>query len=242
MSGSSSHRTVGGAGLAGAAEVLAAGVQLVVGRYRVELDSGRTWWSDEVYRMHGREPGEIEPSMDALRSRTHPDDRSRVSRTAVVAMRSGRPFSSAHRIVDPHGKARTVVVTGQAHLTDDGEITHVAGYVLDVSPVTREALDRESQRAVGRAMVSASAVEQAKGAFMVVHGIAEAEAGDKLGEAAARAQIPLQAAAAQIVEAMAGADGDPAMRLEAALAAVHTVERPRGHEAQLARRRQRTRG
>ncbi|MFV2145370.1 MULTISPECIES: PAS domain-containing protein [Isoptericola] len=242
MSGSSSHRTVGGAGLAGAAEVLAAGVQLVVGRYRVELDSGRTWWSDEVYRMHGREPGEIEPSMDALRSRTHPDDRSRVSRTAVVAMRSGRPFSSAHRIVDPHGKARTVVVTGQAHLTDDGEITHVAGYVLDVSPVTREALDRESQRAVGRAMVSASAVEQAKGAFMVVHGIAEAEAGDKLGEAAARAQIPLQAAAAQIVEAMAGADGDPAVRLEAALAAVHTVERPRGHEAQLARRRQRTRG
>ncbi|PRZ03095.1 PAS domain-containing protein [Isoptericola sp. CG 20/1183] len=242
MSGPSSHRTVGGAGLAGAAEALAAGVQLVVGRYRVELDSGRTWWSDEVYRMHGREPGEIEPSMEALRSRTHPDDRGRVSRTAVVALRAGRPFSSAHRIVDPHGKARTVVVTGQAHVGDDGEITHVAGYVLDVSPVTREALDRESQRAVGRAMVSAAAVEQAKGAFMVVHGMAEAEAGDKVGEVAARAGIPLQSAAAQIVAGMAGAEGSPAQRLAAALDAVHTEDRPRGHEAQLARRRQRSRG
>lgn len=237
MSGSSSHRTVGGAGLAGASEVLAAGVQLVVGRYRVELDSGRTWWSDEVYRMHGREPGEIEPSMDTLRAAMHPDDRGRVSRTAAVALRGGRPFSSAHRIVDPHGRARTVVVTGQAHVADDGEITHVAGYVLDVSPVTREALDRESQRAVGRAMVSAAAVEQAKGAFMAVHGIAEAEAADRLGEAAARAGAPLQSAAAQIIEAMAGADGGPAERLETALNAVHVVERPHGHEAQLARRR-----
>ncbi|WP_277210806.1 PAS domain-containing protein [Isoptericola croceus] len=242
MSGTSTHRTTGGAGLAGVAEALAAGVQLVVGRYRVEVDSGRTWWSDEVYRMHGREPGEIEPSVDVVRSRTHPDDRARLSRTAIVAMRGGRPFCSAHRIVDPHGKARTVVVTGQAQHDDDGAITHVVGYVLDVSPVTREALDRESQRAVGRAMVSASAVEQAKGALMVVHGVAEAEAGDRLGEVAARAGIPVQSAAAQVVAAMVVSEGCPEERLEAALDGVHMVERPHGHEAQLARRRQRSRG
>lgn len=243
MSGSSSHRTAGGQGLTAAAEALAAGTQLVVGRYRVEVSSGRTWWSDEVYRMHGREPGEIDPSVDILRSRTHPDDRARLSRTAVVALRSGRPFSSAHRIIDPNGKARTVVVTGHAQHDDDGEITHVAGYVIDISPVTREALDRESQRAVSRAMVAAAAVEQAKGALMVVHGIGEAEAADLLGESAARAGIPVQSAAAQIVAAVAtGEDGDPTARLEGALDKVHTVERPHGHEAQLARRRQRSSG
>jgi hypothetical protein len=247
MSGSSSHRTTshrstGGVGLTAAAEALAAGVQLLVGRYRVEVASGLTWWSDEVYRMHGREPGEIEPSVDVLRSRTHPDDRARLSRTAVVALRAGRPFSSAHRIIDPHGKARTVVVTGQAQHDDHGEISHVVGYVLDVSPVTREALDRESHRAVGRAMVSAAAVEQAKGAFMAVQGLAEDEAGDRLGEVAARAGIPVQAAAGQIVAAMASrADLPPEDRLVAALDAVHTVDRPHGHEAQLARRRQRSR-
>ncbi|WP_407320249.1 PAS and ANTAR domain-containing protein [Isoptericola halotolerans] len=242
MSGSSSHRTSRATGLAAAAEALAAGVQLVVGRYRVEIESGVTWWSDEVYRMHGREPGEIEPTVDLLRSRTHPDDRARLSRTAVVALRAGRPFSSAHRIVDPHGKARTVVVTGQAQHDDDGAVSHVVGYVLDVSPVTREALDRESHRAVGRAMVSAAAVEQAKGAYMAIQGITEDEAGDRLGEAAARAGIPVQAAASQIVAALAShADLAPHDRLAAALAAVHTVERPHGHEAQLARRRQRAR-
>ncbi|GAA1993049.1 hypothetical protein GCM10009718_33380 [Isoptericola halotolerans] len=242
MSGSSSRRTTGGIGLSGAAEALAAGVQLVVGSYRVEIASGRTWWSDEVYRMHGREPGEIEPTVDVVRSQTHPDDRARLSRTAVVALRAGRPFSSAHRIVDPHGKARTVVVTGQARHDDDGAVTHVVGYVLDVSPVTREALDRESHRAVGRAMVSAAAVEQAKGAFMAVHGLPEDEAGDQLGEVAARAGIPVQAAAAQIVAAMKASDVEPHERLATALGAVHPVDRPHGHEAQLARRRQRGRG
>lgn len=243
MSGSSSHRTSRAVGLSAAAEALAAGVQLVVGRYRVEVESGLTWWSDEVYRMHGREPGEVEPSVDLLLSRTHPDDRARLSRTAVVALRGGRPFSSAHRVVDPHGKARTVVVTGQAQHDDDGAVTHVVGYVLDVSPVTREALDRESHRAVGRAMVSAAAVEQVKGALMAVEGLAEDDAADRLGEAAARAGIPVQAAAAQIVAELASnTDLDPRDRLAAALVAVHAVDRPHGHEAQLARRRQGSRG
>jgi hypothetical protein len=235
MSAPSSHRTQA-AGLSAVAEVLATGTQLVVGRYRIDVESGRTWWSDEVYRLHGHEPGEVEPTVDMIRARTHPDDRARVFRTAAVALRGGRPFASAHRIVDPHGKSRTVVVTGQGKYDSDGTTVQVVGYVLDISPVTREVLDRESQRAVGRAMVAASAVEQVKGALMVVHGIDEAQAGEFLGELAAGAAVPVQVAAAQVMAGMRG-DGDPVERLANALDGVHTVDRPRGHEAQLARRR-----
>ncbi|PFG44633.1 PAS domain-containing protein [Isoptericola jiangsuensis] len=219
------------------AEALATGTQLVVGRYHVDVATGHTWWSDETYRLHGHEPGEIEPSIDVILARTHPDDRSRLSRTAAVALHAGRPFASAHRIVDPHGRSRSVVVTGQGRHEDDGTIVQVVGYVLDVSPVTREALDREAQRAVGRALVSAAAVEQVKGAIMVTRGLAEADAADLLGEAAARAGVPLQVAASQVVVALQHSSGDPAERLESALATVHAVDRPRGHEAQLARRR-----
>lgn len=224
------------------AEALAAGVQLVVGRYRVEIGTGRLWWSDEVFRMHGREPTDGPPTLDAVRSRIHPDDRARLSRTAAVALRAGRPFSSGYRIVDPQGKSRTVVVTGEGQHGSSGDITHVAGYVLDVSPLTREALERESQRAVGRAMVGAASVEQAKGAVMAVRGLDEAGADEVLTETAARAGISVQVAASQIVSDLAGDSESAAGRLEAALAAVHTVDRPRGHEAQLARRRQNGRG
>ncbi|WP_402468792.1 PAS and ANTAR domain-containing protein [Isoptericola aurantiacus] len=235
----SSHRTVrGGTGLSGIAESLAVGAQLVVGRYRVDVASGRTWWSDEVYRMHGREPGDVEPSLDVLRSRIHPDDRARLSRTAGVALRTGRPFGSGFRIVDSHGKSRTVVVTGEGRHEPDGEITQVGGYVLDASPLTREALERESHRAVGRAMAATAAVEQVKGAIMVVRGISEPAAADVLSQVAARKGVAVHSAAAQVMEALGCGEGPSAERLENALAAVHVVDRPRGHEAQLARRRQ----
>jgi hypothetical protein len=224
-------------GTADVADVLATGTQLVVGRYRIDVANGHTWWSDETFRLHGYEPGDIEPSIDLVLARTHPDDRSRLSRTAAVALHAGRPFASAHRIVDPHGRSRSVVVTGQGRHDDAGVVAQVVGYVLDVSPVTREALDREAQRAVGRALVTAAAVEQAKGAVIVTRGLAEADAADLLGEVAARAGVPVQVAASQVVAALTRGTGDASERLDQALAAVHSVDRPRGHEAQLARRR-----
>lgn len=234
----SSHKLSRATTVSGIAEAVAAGAQLVVGRYRVDIGSGRLWWSDEVFRMHGREPGEVEPTLEVARARIHPDDRARLSRTAAVALRAGRPFSSGYRIVDPQGKSRTVVVTGEGQHDSGGDITHVAGYVVDVSPLAREALERDSQRAVGRAMVGAASTEQAKGAIMAVRQISESDAEEALAEVATREGIPVQAAAVQVVEALICGDGSPAERLEAAMGTVHAVDRPRGHEAQLARRRQ----
>jgi hypothetical protein len=237
MTAPSSHKTRA-AGLSTVAEVLATGTQLVVGRYRIDVESGRTWWSDEVYRLHGQEPGDLEPTIEVIRARTHPDDRARVFRTAAVALRGGRPFASAHRIVDPHGKSRTVAVTGQGKYDSDGTTIQVVGYVLDISPVTREVLERESQRAVGRAMVAAAVVEQVKGAVQAVRGVDEAAASEVIGDLASKAGVSAQVAATQVLAALRDdVDGDPAERLKNALAAVHTVDRPRGHEAQLARRR-----
>ncbi|WP_278235588.1 PAS domain-containing protein [Isoptericola sp. AK164] len=227
-----------GSALSSVTDALSTGTQLVVGRYRIDAPSGAVWWSDEVYRMYGCEPGEITPTVDLIRARTHPDDRARVSRTAIVSLRAGRPFSSAHRIIDPHGKARTVVITGRGQVADDGTIAQVGGYVLDVSPVARETLERETHRAVGRAMVSAAAVEQVKGSLMVVRGVDESAAAEQISEVAARAGIPVQAAAAQVVTALRSATGEPDDRLRTALESVHSVDRPHGHEAQLARRRQ----
>ncbi|UKJ62671.1 PAS domain-containing protein [Cellulosimicrobium cellulans] len=223
------------------AEVLAVGTHLLVGQYRVELGSGSWWWSDEVYTMHGWTPGDVEPSLDALRSRKHPDDRARVVRAATEAIRSGRPFSCAHRIVDGHGKARSVVVTGQGRRDARGRVVEIAGYVVDVSPTHKEALERESQRAVTRAFVSQAAVEQAKGVLMAVHGVDDVAASQLLAEAAGEAGVPVQETAAQVMRALSKAGGvgpTAEATLAGAFAAVRPVARPRAHDAQLARRRE----
>ncbi len=244
------------------AELLGAGAQLLVGRYRVDVGSGAWWWSDEVYLIFGREPGTVAPGPEVLRAHMHPDDRERLSRTATVALGGGRPFAGAHRIVDDHGRTRTVVVTGQGRAGDDGRATQLVGYVIDTSPVVREALDREAQRAVSRAFVAAAAAERAKGAIMAVGGVDESVASDVLADAGAQVGISGQTAGVQMMQALAGGASEPAddheddrstiarsvvesalpakdaaARLSRALASVHPVERPHGHDAQLARRR-----
>jgi len=247
-------------------ELLGAGTQLLVGRYRVDVVTGAWWWSDEVYLIFGREPGKVEPGPEVLRAHLHPDDRDRLSRTAAVALGSGKPFSGAHRIVDDHGRTRTVVVTGQGRAGEDGRTTQVVGYVIDASPVTKEALDREAQRAVSRAFVAAAAAERAKGAIMAVCGVDESVATEVLADAGAQAGVSAQTAGVQMMAALArGAveeearteaddEGPPAARsivgaalpgedaaarISQALATVHPVDRPHGHDAQLARRRPR---
>jgi hypothetical protein len=245
------------------AELLGAGTQLLVGRYRVDVASGAWWWSDEVYLIFGREPGEVEPGPEVLRSHLHPDDRDRLSRTATVALAAGRAFAGAHRIVDDHGRTRTVVITGQGRGGDEGHTAQVVGYVIDTSPVAREALDREAHRAVSRAFVAAAAGERAKGAIMAVCGVDESVATEVLTDVGAQVGVSAQSAGVQMMQTLAqgtadegeGTDdsaapavarsvvdaalpgGDAAQRLSRALAKVRPVERPHGHDAQLARRR-----
>lgn len=220
---------------------LTVGANLLIGQYRVDLPTGIWWWSDEIYTMHGWAPGSVEPGMEAMRSRKHPDDRGRLLRTVVDAVRSGKPFSSGHRIVDGHGRARMVVVTGQARRGRNGKVTQIAGYVVDVTPLRQEILDREANRAVTRAFVSAASIEQAKGVLMAVRGLNEIAATRALSERAGRSGVTVQEAATQMmaeIGRLGGLTGDTAAVVDQALEAIHEVVRPRSHNAQLARRRE----
>ncbi|WP_285106293.1 PAS and ANTAR domain-containing protein [Promicromonospora sp. MEB111] len=219
------------------------GTNLLVGTYRVELSSGIWWWSDEVYTMHGWKRDEIEPGLDALRSRKHPDDRSRVVRAASQALRVGRPFACAHRIVDRNGRTRSVVVTGQGSQSGSSSSPELVGYVVDVTPVQKEALDREADGAVNRAFVSQAAIEQAKGVIAAVRGVDENAAMEILVDVARKADVSLRLAADQVMAALRADNektGVTQAALRRALDVVHPVGRPRGHDALLTRRPRRT--
>jgi len=222
---------------------LGLGTNLLVGRYSVELATGTWWWSDEIYTMHGWKPDEIQPGLEALRSRKHPDDRSRVVRAAGEALRLGRPFACAHRIVDRSGRTRSVVVTGQGSQGARGQSPQLVGYVIDVTPVQKEVLERRSEAVVNRAFVSQATIEQVKGVIIAVRGVDEAKATDILVGAARDAGVSLRLAADQVMTALQDR-GDGAIAtvdaLDEALAAVHPVSRPRGHDPLLTRRPRRS--
>jgi hypothetical protein len=215
------------------ARVIGAGVPLLVGRIHVDLATGECSWSPEVEIMHGSRGGGRR-TLAALRNSIHPDDQERVAGAVVDSARRGKPFAAAHRVVDKRGRTHTLVVIGGA----SKDPSSVEGAVVDVTPAQREALHREADGAVNRAMVARATVERATGALMALGGLDEETAARLLRETAIRAEVSASEAADQVMAYLVrddtGTQGDV---VHEALAAVTTVVR---HDAaQLARRRTR---
>jgi hypothetical protein len=188
-------------------KALAAGARPPVGRYRLDLVTGQWVWSDEVYVMHGFEPGDIVPTTPLMLSHKHPDDRARVDGVLRRAAETGQPFSSVHRIVDAAGRTRTLAVTGQGRRNQSsGEVTELFGYFIDVTKAAREVAAREASASIQASAERRSVIEQAKGVLMVIHGVEEETAFDQLREASNQSNIAVRDIAYSLVQLFSGPD------------------------------------
>lgn len=175
-----------------------------VGRYRFDVASGAWWWSDELFRMHGFAPGEVVPTTELMLAHLHPDDRSRVVGAFVDVARTGEPFSCTHRILDAEGRTRVIVVVGEAGVDrGSGRVTWVSGYFTDLTRTQEElARDRASQE-IRASAVNRAAIEQAKGALMVVYGLDEDEAFEVLSHHSSLLNEPVRTLAVRLLAALA---------------------------------------
>ncbi len=120
-----------------------------------ELDLGnldnaghnRLRWSDEVFRIFGYQPGEIEVSNENFFRAVHPEDRPRIQAAMSQAVRDRQPYNFVHRIVLPDGAQR--IVHEQSELLFDeqsGQPMKMVGTVQDITELkkTEEAL-RDSE-------------------------------------------------------------------------------------------------
>ena len=90
-------------------------------------------WSDEVFRIFGRDRGSIDTSYEAFLECVHPEDRAAVEREIAAGTASGRPFSYEHRIIRPNGEERHVLQRTVPRIADDGELLARAGTVQDIT-------------------------------------------------------------------------------------------------------------
>ncbi|MDR7380504.1 PAS and ANTAR domain-containing protein [Promicromonospora iranensis] len=188
-------------------KALAGGARPPVGRYRLDLATGEWAWSEEVYRMHGFEPGDVVPTTSLMLSHKHPDDRARVDGLLRSASETGQAFSSVHRIVDATGATRTLAVTGQGRRDPDtGRVTELFGYFIDVTKAQREAAAREASASIQASSERRSVIEQAKGVLMVIHGVEEEAAFEQLREASNQSNVPVRDIAYSLVHIFSGPD------------------------------------
>lgn len=193
--------------------VLGLGEPQSLGRFRFFIKDHRWEWSDAVARMHGYEPGTVEPTTELLVRHKHPDDRDRVA-AVLDRVLSGTPFSSRHRIVDAAGRTRCVVVVGDQMFDDTGAVIGTSGFYVDVT----ESLSSDITTVLTQVAASRARIEQAKGVLMAAYGISEERAFNILVWRSQESNLKLRDVAARFMDAVAGrASADTLSHVDRAL-------------------------
>ncbi|GAA1738881.1 PAS and ANTAR domain-containing protein [Isoptericola hypogeus] len=171
-----------------------------MGQYRVDLATGRWWWSDETYRIHGFEPGEVVPTTAVVLAHKHPHDRDRVRRVLDEARRDGAPFATVHRIVDADGNEHVVSIVGQGRRDDAGQVVELEGYVLDLTAGVKDLAAERANVSIRAAAASRRDIEQAKGVIRMALDVGDEEAFEVLRHYSNITNIPVRELAARLVE------------------------------------------
>jgi PAS domain S-box-containing protein len=103
-------------------------------------------WSPELYRIWGLDPRTFRPTVDAIQSRVHPDDRAEYHAVRDAALRAGRTSEGAFRIIRPNGEVRHLSVLMSASRDADGQPTRVHGVCQDITERVRAERERADQR------------------------------------------------------------------------------------------------
>ncbi len=180
-------------------ELLRSGGYLNVGSFRFWFVGQRWEWSDEVARMHGYEPGTVTPTTELLLAHKHPDDRRHVQELLDQALHSGGSFSSRHRFLDTQDREHTVLVLADRMVADDGAVVGTEGYYIDLTDALNDARREALNTSLPDLFAARAAIEQAKGALMLVYGVGADQAFELLQWRSQQTNTKLRALATQVV-------------------------------------------
>ena len=148
----------------------------MVGLYSYRPDTDRWTWSDEVYRIHGFEPGAVVPTTKLIMSHIRPEDRDAAWDSRDAAMVRHQPFSLLHRITTAAGQERVVMTAGHVEHDDDGALV-VRGHLIDLTDVRADAVAQEVDSTVQDFTEHRAVIEQAKGVLTQLYSV------DQIGRA-----------------------------------------------------------
>lgn len=115
------------------------------GSFGWEPASGEIYWSDETYRIFECEPT-IEPTIQMVLDRTHPDDRMRLRQIIDCASIERSEFTAEHRLLMADGSVKFVRAVAHPSTGEDPESFVFVGAVLDITERKRAEEERERLR------------------------------------------------------------------------------------------------
>ncbi|MHB8102357.1 MAG: PAS domain S-box protein [Methanosarcina sp.] len=103
-----------------------------IGNWDLDLVSGKTYWSDEMYRIFGRNPQELGPLYNEFLNYIHPDYRDYVNNALKKGVKR-EPHSIDYRIVLANGEERTVHMQSEVIFDEENIPFRIKGIVQDIT-------------------------------------------------------------------------------------------------------------
>jgi diguanylate cyclase (GGDEF)-like protein/PAS domain S-box-containing protein len=104
-----------------------------MGSFEHDLCTGATIWSDELYRILGVEPGEVNPQHESWWRFTHEDDRELFETVLAEAREQRGSWSFMHRIVRSDSTVRMIESRGRVEVDGSGLPVRMIGTAQDVT-------------------------------------------------------------------------------------------------------------
>jgi len=94
------------------------------------------YWSEEMFRIHGVDPGQPIPDWEAFQL-VHPNDRDRVRELVMKAVHDKTDLETEYWLVLPDGTQKCLHVIGHAVLDQNGALVEFVGTAVDLTECKR---------------------------------------------------------------------------------------------------------
>lgn len=106
-----------------------------VGQWRMDAETLKSTWSDQVYRIYGVTRETFDPNLGDALDFFHPDDRGGIRRMVMLGLETGEGFHVRARLIRVDGEERLVETRADTEVGPDGRILSMFGVFQDVTEV-----------------------------------------------------------------------------------------------------------
>ncbi len=104
-----------------------------IGSYDFEIATNTNIWSDQLYRIYGREPQSFMATYERFMEMLHPDDREHVAAVHQNSMATLEPYEMEERVIWPDGQVRTLASWGEVVPDAEGNAARMVGICWDIT-------------------------------------------------------------------------------------------------------------
>lgn len=129
-----------------------------VGHWVWSIGPDELYWSDQIYRMTGLDPGEVDPTYELfIEELVHPADRDEVDCRVRRALEGkDGEYEMTHRLLRPDGEVRWFQERGEVRRSESGEPLRMVGVVQDVTERVERKRELERREAQYRSLFEQS--------------------------------------------------------------------------------------